>query len=713
MKSRTICLLLALILAAVPVFASGESRTVLDLSQGPVVIGQEQLSGYTPSGRRVTTPNPNGYILTGSATGPDNTVQILDGEHAITLRGLSIQVGRAPEFMEDDHVAPEAAAIGITGGAHVALTIEGENTLISGDNHGGIDLSQGASLTVTAESTGSLSTTGGIDGAGIGSGSKQVCGDITIHGGTITAFGSDDSAGIGSGWSGTCGDITITGGTVTAGSHEGSGIGGGGSYGSDGFPTHCGRITISGGTVTATAGGMAAGIGAGMYEVCGDITISGGIVNATGAPDGAGIGGGWTSQVGAITISGGEVTAAGKGWAPGIGCGATGLRSGLEASCGEITLSGGTVNAVGGEYCPGVGSAWGGICEGLTITGGRLTSQGGPQSPGDLAHAREGVCGDVTISGGFFARGDAVEHTVYGLPVANGLLVNLLEDDQLWPYQVDDHFHDFALTHSDTDHWTGCTLCGLEYGRAENAVRWAVSDQDHWRECSACGGELPHSREPHLYESVVTEPTHSTDGFTTHTCTSCGHSYVDSVVTAPCPSRVYNDVPEGVWYHEAVDYATERGIMNGVGDGSFAPAMTTNRAMMTVLLYRLAGSPDVSGLTEPFEDVAPGQWFYDGVVWAYQTGIVLGQTPTQFAPGGELLRAHTVAMLHRYSGSPEADTAVLEAFTDGDSLGFATVPFAWAVSQGLVSGMGDGALAPLGASNRAQIAMILMGYLET
>ncbi len=716
MKLRVIPLLLAVLFIVLPLWAAAESngQTVLDLSKGSAIIGDGTLSAYDSHGKKVTTPNPNGYILTGSTKGPEHTVQILSGTHAIILRDLFLQIGKIPEFMEDENVAPEVAAIEVKGGAHVDLTVEGTNTVVSGDNHGGIHLSEVASLTITAESTGTLNVFGGIDGAGIGSGSKGVCGDIAIHGGTILAAGGDDSAGIGCGWTGSCGNITITGGTVTATAFEGSGIGGGGAYVSDGFKTFCGDITITGGTVTAKGGALGAGIGTGMYETCGNITISGGTVYAEGRHSSAGIGGGWTGRVGDITISGGEVTAIGNSQAAGIGCGGAGLGSGYESTCGIITISGGIVHATGGEFCPGVGTAWGGVCEGLTISGGYLTSVGGVQSTGALGNALEGTCGPITISGGYFAQGSMEENTVYGLPVSEGFQVSDLHNGQLWPFHVADHLHQLTLLHSETAHWIACTDCGLEVeGSYASAVVQQMWDEDfHWTECTACGGQIPDSSGAHDLVHIVTEPTHTEDGFTTHACTGCGYSFVDGRVTAPCPSRVYSDVPEGNWYHEAVDYVTEKGIMNGMGDGTFSPAGITNRAMMTMLLYRLAGTPDVAELTEPFEDVEPGQWFHDAVVWAYNCGIVNGQTETRFVPGGELLRGHLVAMLHRYVGSPEADFAVLEPYSDGGTLGFATTAFAWAVSEGLVSGMGDGTLAPTATSNRAQIAVILMRYLE-
>ena len=197
-------------------------------------------------------------------------------------------------------------------------------------------------------------------------------------------------------------------------------------------------------------------------------------------------------------------------------------------------------------------------------------------------------------------------------------------------------------------------------------------------------------------------------------CSACGAelSRETVVVAASCASSVYTDVPVGDWYHEAVDYVTAEGIMNGMGNGTFEPGTDTNRAMMAVLLYRLAGSPSVEGQTEPFTDVEAGQWFYEAVVWAYNKGIVNGVTADTFAPGMSITRAQMVTMMYRYAGSPDVDASVLEGYTDADTLGFSADAFAWAIANGVVTGLTGTTLAPTATANRAQIATILYRYLS-
>ena len=200
--------------------------------------------------------------------------------------------------------------------------------------NGGIEVKEGASLTIYAQSTGSSMGTliAQVDimnydaGIGVSSGSSGKSGTLTINGGVVTATGGTGSAGIGGGDGGAGGEITINGGIVTAtGGSNAAGIGGG--YGGGG-----GEITITGGKVDATGGSYGAGIGRGQNGSGGTITIEGGEVTATGGSYGAGIGGGWFSGGGTITIEGGTVIATG-GWS-GAGIGGGVLGSGSTFSTG-------------------------------------------------------------------------------------------------------------------------------------------------------------------------------------------------------------------------------------------------------------------------------------------------------------------------------------------------------------------------------------------
>ena len=182
------------------------------------------------------------------------------------------------------------------------------------------------------------------------------------------------------------------------------------------------------------------------------------------------------------------------------------------------------------------------------------------------------------------------------------------------------------------------------------------------------------------------------------------------------PAGPFTDVGESDWFYDAVVYAYENGLMDGVGEGTFAPNATTNRAMVVTILYRLAGEPDVSGDVS-FTDVEPGLWYTDAVLWAAQKGIVNGISETEFAPSGDLTREQLATVLYRYAESMGYDVSAqadLSGFPDaGDIQDYATEALSWAVAEGLLQGFEDDSLQPGGTATRAQAASILTKFHQT
>ena len=180
---------------------------------------------------------------------------------------------------------------------------------------------------------------------------------------------------------------------------------------------------------------------------------------------------------------------------------------------------------------------------------------------------------------------------------------------------------------------------------------------------------------------------------------------------APLP---FPDVTEGDWFYDAVRYAYETGLMDGVGDNLFAPNSETTRAQLVTILYRLEGEPEVSG-TSGFTDVEADTWYTDAVAWAAQNGIVNGVSDTEFAPGDDITREQLAAILYRYAacqGYDVSQRADLSGFGDAESIsGYAQEALSWAHAQGLVLGFEDGSLRPQGTASRAQIAAVLMRFL--
>lgn len=180
---------------------------------------------------------------------------------------------------------------------------------------------------------------------------------------------------------------------------------------------------------------------------------------------------------------------------------------------------------------------------------------------------------------------------------------------------------------------------------------------------------------------------------------------MQDVNTHQCVS--YSDIA-GHWGGSYICQVTEQGLMNGLGEGRFAPEDTLNRAMLATILWRQAGSPD--GGESSFSDVQPGLWYSQAVAWAEETGVVQGMGGGLFAPLGEITREQLAVMLWRAAGEP-ASQQTLSAFPDGERCSpWARTAMSWAVEQGILNGM-DGMLVPQGSATRAQAAAMLCRYL--
>ena len=264
----------------------------------------------------------------------------------------------------------------------------------------------------------------------------------------------------------------------------------------------------------------------------------------------------------------------------------------------------------------------------------------------------------------------------------------------------------------------------------------------------------------HSYKAVVTAPTCTEKGYTTHTC-ACGDSYVDTYVdalghawdngkvtkeptatetgvrtytctrcsatkteTIPATGSVdvtemFSDVTKN-WAYPGIQYCVTHGIMGGMGDGTFAPTGTTTRAQIVQILYNLEGTPAVSGTT-PFTDLT-ANWYKPAILWAYQNNVVAGTSPTTFAPDQPVTREQIAVILTQYmfhvlkmerTWAP----ADLSKFPDGANVSsWAKEAMQDAVALGLINGTkaSDGVvyLDPQGSAARQQVATILMNFCQ-
>lgn len=192
---------------------------------------------------------------------------------------------------------------------------------------------------------------------------------------------------------------------------------------------------------------------------------------------------------------------------------------------------------------------------------------------------------------------------------------------------------------------------------------------------------------------------------------------VSFVEIEPVPSELpFTDVAANAWYHDAVAYVYDNGMMNGVTENTFAPNATTTRGMIVTMLHRLEGEPGVNYLL-PFGDVPEGLWYTEAVRWAASEGIVNGVSDTSYAPDNAITREQMAAILYRYAQYKGDDTAVggmsLAEYTDADQISsYATTAMQWANENGLIMGRTDTTLVPQGTATRAEVATILMRFCE-
>lgn len=187
-------------------------------------------------------------------------------------------------------------------------------------------------------------------------------------------------------------------------------------------------------------------------------------------------------------------------------------------------------------------------------------------------------------------------------------------------------------------------------------------------------------------------------------CSVCGYE-----VTFP-----FVDVSKTDWFYNDVKYVWQHDIMNGVSDTKFAPKTSMTRAMFVTVLYRLEGSPDVTGMaTPPFTDIGAKNfdWAYNAIVWAYNTGVTKGTSATTFAPGVAISRQEIVTMFYRYAGSPAVSGSPI--FGDSSVISsWARNAVQWAKSFGVVNGYPNGNFGPVDATTRGQMAAMIHRYMQ-
>ena len=192
---------------------------------------------------------------------------------------------------------------------------------------------------------------------------------------------------------------------------------------------------------------------------------------------------------------------------------------------------------------------------------------------------------------------------------------------------------------------------------------------------------------------------------------------VEAVFTAAKVEGLpFTDVTSGDWFYDAVAYVYDKGMMEGTTDTTFAPAMNLTRSMIAQVLYNLEERPEAPGAAG-FPDVAAGAWYADAVNWAAARGIVKGYDTGAFGPEDSVTREQLAAILYRYAQAKGYDTTqggmAVREFSDSASISdWAQEAMAWAVNAQVLSGKGNGVLDPQGTATRAEVAQMLMNFVE-
>ena len=312
-----------------------------------------------------------------------------------------------------------------------------------------------------------------------------------------------------------------------------------------------------------------------------------------------------------------------------------------------------------------------------------------------------------------------------------------------------------APTCTEPGHYKGtCPTCGKDYDDVVPALghdwgEWVTSIEPtvstvgyryHVCNRNGCGyreGEDIPKLHTHTWDAgVVTQkPTVAEPGVRTYTCTVCGQTRTETIPATgvpetcnggpACPGYAFRDMPApSIWSHAGLDYCIDHGYIAGTSATTVTPDGECTRAMIVSILYRVQGEPtkvngyELKKLAPPFDDVERGRWYTDAIWWAKLTGVVSGMSPSTFAPDDPITRAQLAVILYNYTQqfAPGSltETGSLTGFPDAGSVpSWARTAMAWAVGNGLISGVGENGvsyLRPEGCATRAQVATILMNY---
>ena len=171
----------------------------------------------------------------------------------------------------------------------------------------------------------------------------------------------------------------------------------------------------------------------------------------------------------------------------------------------------------------------------------------------------------------------------------------------------------------------------------------------------------------------------------------------------------FRDVAADVWYSDSVAYVKDNGFMGGTEENLFSPDATMNRGMFATVLYRMAGSPAVTG-TADFSDVSADAYYANAVLWATENKMISGYGNNLFGAADPVSREQIAAILWRYAGRPAAEQGI-DFADERDISSYAVGAVDWARANGIVNGKNGNVFDPQGNATRAEVAAILRNYM--
>ena len=563
-----------------------------------------------------------------SSTATNNTITITaasGAEAKVTLGGINIDVSASGSVSAG---IDGNAAVSVEGDGDVTIELDHDNILKSGYWRAGMEKNSTGLLTITdTDNNGSVTATGGEDGAGIGGGiNKKTGSNITISGGSVTATGGYFGAGIGGGAEGTGSNITISGGDVTAiGAYAGAGIGGGKNK-----KTGSENITVSGDAHVTVQGSLdgfedkaalGAGIGNGgtvefegagaeviictngseVAPDCSNLTQEGYILYyAAGADMKTAVPthvihyGNTTRHEGTLTIT--PATAA--------TCTTAGNTFGLSCSCGTINLASESIEAGHDWDVP----TYDWATDYSTCTATRSCKRDASHSDTITVTASAQVTQEQTCT--------TDELTTYTAVFPTGFETQTKENIKT------------------ADKWAVCPASNY---RDVDVTQWYHVQVDYVIKSELMIGDGNGYFRPDdsLSRAEMVQILYAWAGSPEVTGTSA-----------------YTDVLDSAWYAKAVIWATEKNVVYGVGNNQFKPNQEITRQDVVAMLYRYAGSPKTTGTLDDFTDAETvSDYAEDAMCWAIEADIVHGDgTPRVLRPKDNVTRAEIATLLYLYIG---------------------------------------------------------------